>query len=115
MRSWLTFSTGSTPSIRRIREIGIRMALGERRGAVLRRVGGGAFRLALPGLLVGAAPSAVAGQLMAGFLIGTSPADPLALVLVAIAIVTDHRRPGAGAPRLADRPGDRSAQRVASA
>ncbi len=88
MRSWLTFSTGSTPSIRRIREIGIRMALGERRGAVLRRVGGGAFRLALPGLLVGAAPSAVAGQLMAGFLIGTSPADPLALVLVAIAIVT---------------------------
>ncbi len=70
----------------RIREIGIRMALGEARVAVLRRVVAGAFRLVLPGLLAGAALSIAAGQLMAGFLIGTSPLDPLTLVLVAIAI-----------------------------
>mgnify|MGYP006277525195 CR=1 FL=1 len=71
---------------RRTREMGIRMALGAEPGRVLRSVVAGAFRLALPGLLVGAVLAVGVGYALRGLLLGVSPADPGALVAVSLAL-----------------------------
>jgi predicted permease len=71
---------------RRTRELGIRIALGAEPGLVLRSVLAGGFRLALPGLAVGAVLAIGAAYLLRSLLLGVSPADPLALLGVAVTV-----------------------------
>ncbi|HVS62296.1 MAG TPA: ADOP family duplicated permease [Thermoanaerobaculia bacterium] len=70
----------------RSREIGLRMALGEVRGAVTRRILRGAFRLVLPGLVVGGLLGAGLARLLRSLLLGLSPLDPTAVVAVAVTV-----------------------------
>ncbi|HEX7090945.1 MAG TPA: ABC transporter permease [Longimicrobiales bacterium] len=65
---------------RRTREIGIRMALGASRGAVLGMVLRGSMRLVALGLAIGLALSLLAGRTLGSLLGGISPADPVALL-----------------------------------
>lgn len=71
---------------RRTRELGIRIALGAEPGRVSRSVLGGAFRLALPGLGAGAVFAVGVGYLLRSLLLGVSPLDPWALLVVALAV-----------------------------
>ncbi|HSJ10922.1 MAG TPA: ABC transporter permease [Longimicrobiales bacterium] len=64
----------------RTREIGIRMAIGADRGAVVRLVVGNAMRLALPGALIGIAGGLGLGLLLRGFILGVAPADPVVFI-----------------------------------
>ena len=77
---------------RRTREIGIRMALGAARGAVVRMVLQGSLKLVALGLAIGFVLSLAVGRAVGFFLGGVSPADPVALlagplVMVACAFV----------------------------
>jgi len=84
----------------RVREIGLRMAIGEGRSAVMRRIVAGAFRLVLPGLVVGCLVGLGLGRLLRGMLLGLSPFDPLSVIavtgtvvlLIALASVVPARR-----------------------
>jgi putative ABC transport system permease protein len=67
----------------RVREIGIRVALGAGRGAVTRLVALQGLRPVLVGLAVGLALSLVAARLLRGLLVGVGPSDPVTLALVA--------------------------------
>jgi putative ABC transport system permease protein len=71
----------------RVREIGIRMALGAKRGDVLRMVASRGMVLAGIGAAIGAAASLLATRLISGMLFGVSPYDPLTIVVFA-AILT---------------------------
>jgi predicted permease len=62
---------------RRTREIGIRMALGAGRGAVVRLVLGQGIRLAAIGIALGGALALAGGQAVRSLLYGIGPADPL--------------------------------------
>jgi putative ABC transport system permease protein len=65
---------------RRTREIGIRMALGEARGKIRRRVVGSALRIAAAGAAVGVVLATAVSRWLSSFLVGVSPRDPLTLV-----------------------------------
>ena len=67
----------------RTQEIGIRMALGASRAAVLRMVVGRALLLASIGVVLGAAGAVVLTRFMAGMLFGVTPTDPATFVAVA--------------------------------
>jgi predicted permease len=69
---------------RRAREIGIRIALGARRGWVLRHVLRGAVIVASAGIAAGIAVALVATRVLATFVFGLSPRDPSTLVGVSI-------------------------------
>ncbi|MEZ5316818.1 MAG: ADOP family duplicated permease [Vicinamibacterales bacterium] len=60
---------------RRTREIGVRMALGARRGTVLRLVARDGLMLALAGIVIGLAGAAGVTRVMATWLLGVSPLD----------------------------------------
>jgi predicted permease len=74
---------------RRTHELGIRMALGARRGDLLRLVLAQGLRLSAVGAAVGLAGALAASRLMSGFIYGVAPTDPLsytASILVAIGV-----------------------------
>jgi ABC-type antimicrobial peptide transport system permease subunit len=76
---------------RRIREIGIRMALGATRGEILGQVLGEAMRLVAVGALLGLPGSYAAVKLVTSMLYGVQPLDPvsaaLAIAILAVAAV----------------------------
>ena len=70
----------------RIREIGIRVALGAQRQHVLRLVVGHGLRLALLGVAVGALAASAVTQGMGSLLFGVSATDPLTFAIVVLVI-----------------------------
>ena len=71
---------------RRTQEIGIRMALGAQRSDLLRLVLGEGAKMALLGVVIGAAAAFGLTRLMANMLFGVSATDPLTFVCVATAL-----------------------------
>ncbi len=71
---------------RRTREIGIRMALGAQREAVLWLVLRDAGLLVLAGAAMGIPAALASGRLVKAFLYGISPQDPLTIVLGSIVL-----------------------------
>jgi putative ABC transport system permease protein len=69
---------------RRTQEIGIRMALGARRGNILRSVLGEAARMAALGVVIGIGASLAISRLMSTLLFGISNTDPLTFAGVAV-------------------------------
>jgi putative ABC transport system permease protein len=70
----------------RLREIGIRLALGGTRPAILRMIVISAWRAIAPGLVVGATAASVATRVLSGVLYGTSPTDPAVFAAVAVTL-----------------------------
>jgi predicted permease len=72
----------------RVREIGVRMALGARASQVMNAILGEGLRLAVVGVAIGLAASFAVTRLMGSFLVGVSSADPVTFVsVVAILVV----------------------------
>jgi putative ABC transport system permease protein len=71
----------------RTREIGIRLALGAKRGEVLRMVMQQAGRLAVAGVVMGLAASALASRLLRSQLFEIAPTDTLTYAGVAFALL----------------------------
>jgi predicted permease len=63
----------------RIREFGLRIALGATRRVIVRDVFAGALRLALPGLVVGGLLAAGTAVAMQSMLLGLNPVDPVSV------------------------------------
>ena len=72
---------------RRTKEIGIRVALGAQRAAVIGLVMRQGLLVAMAGLALGCLLAAVAGRLLAGALYGVSAADPLSWVTAATVLI----------------------------
>jgi ABC-type antimicrobial peptide transport system permease subunit len=73
---------------RRTREIGVRIALGESRGGILRRVLRESLTLVGVGLIPGAIAAVVAGRWTQALLFGVTPADALTMVEAALALAS---------------------------
>ncbi len=71
----------------RTRELGIRIALGSDRAAVLGLVLREGLRLTLVGVVIGLASAAVAARLVGGLLYGVRPLDPVAFSVVPLTLV----------------------------
>jgi ABC-type antimicrobial peptide transport system permease subunit len=80
------YGTMSYTVARRTGEMGIRMALGAQRGAVVRAVLGEAFVLVTVGLAISVPVALGTSRFIGSFLFGMKPNDPLALTL-AVAIL----------------------------
>jgi ABC-type antimicrobial peptide transport system permease subunit len=76
----------SFAAVQRTREIGIRMALGGTERDVLRLVLRQGVRMVITGLLVGIVIALALTRVMARFLLGVSPSDPLTYATVALAL-----------------------------
>jgi putative ABC transport system permease protein len=73
--------------VQRTREVGIRLALGADRGAILGMVVRNGTLLACAGALLGLAASLLLTQLMASLLFDVQPRDPLTFLCVPIALI----------------------------
>jgi ABC-type antimicrobial peptide transport system permease subunit len=71
---------------RRVREIGVRMALGATRGDVVRLVVRGAFGLILFGLMIGLPLTFAVGRLLGTQLYGISPYSPVVTLSAVVAL-----------------------------
>jgi predicted permease len=69
-------------------EIGIRMALGASRGAVVAMIGSYGLRLASAGLFIGGFFALGLTKVMARFLYGVRPIDPLTFIAVSVLTIT---------------------------
>ena len=78
----MAFSTA-----RRVPEIGIRMALGAQRGAIVRLVVGQGMKLAIFGVGLGLAAAFGVTRLLKGLLFGVSALDPLTFALVPLLLI----------------------------
>ena len=72
---------------RRVREIGVRMALGAQRMDVIRMILGQGVRLAFIGVVIGVAAAFILTRLMASQLFQVSATDPLTFIGVAVMLV----------------------------
>jgi putative ABC transport system permease protein len=70
----------------RSREFGLRIALGASAASVLRLVMSSAGGVVAAGLVIGLAAAAVLSRLMAAFLFGVQPIDPMTFLLVAVVL-----------------------------
>jgi ABC-type antimicrobial peptide transport system permease subunit len=73
--------------VERTREVGIRVAVGARRGDVLAMVLADAGRLALAGIAVGLVLAAAASRLLEGQLQGVGTLDPLTYAAVSVLLL----------------------------
>jgi len=71
----------------RTQEMAIRMALGSQRAGILRLVFASAAKVAMLGCAIGLFGVVVASRLLASFLFGVSPLDPLVLSLAAVSVI----------------------------
>jgi predicted permease len=71
----------------RIREIGVRMALGARAAQVAEAILGEGLRLAAVGVAIGLAVSFAVTRLMGSFLVGISSGDPATFITVVVLLV----------------------------
>ena len=74
--------------VQRTREMGIRIALGADRTAILGMVVKNGALLACTGALIGLAAAFLLTRLMASLLFGVGPTDPLTFICVPIALIT---------------------------
>jgi ABC-type antimicrobial peptide transport system permease subunit len=81
------FGVISRSVARRTQEIGVRMALGADRRAVVGLVLGQGLRLSLIGIAVGVAVSLMVTRTLAALLYGVSPTDPVSLFASPIALL----------------------------
>ena len=72
---------------RRTHEIGVRLALGAKRGAIARSIVSEGMLVVACGSVVGVAVSLWSGRLLSGYLFGVTPGDPWTAVLAAVALV----------------------------
>jgi predicted permease len=72
---------------RRQRELGVRMALGADRASVLRMVLGQGMRVAAIGLLLGLVGTLALSRVLASFLFGLKPYDPLTIAGMAVVLL----------------------------
>jgi len=88
----------------RTREIGIRVALGARRGQVIRLVLSGAMRPVMVGLALGSVGAVFAARLLGALLYNVQPGDPFVIagfaLTLAIAAAAASLVPGARATRV---------------
>jgi putative ABC transport system permease protein len=88
----------------RTREIGIRVALGARRGQVMRLIVAGAMRPVLAGVVAGAIGAVYAARLLGALLYDVTPGDPAVVVTIAGLLVAAGAAaslvPGARATRV---------------
>ena len=70
----------------RMRDFGVRRALGATTGDVVRSVVGGAARVLAIGVLVGVALSVALARLLGSMLFGVQPLDPVTFVLVIVVL-----------------------------
>jgi putative ABC transport system permease protein len=71
---------------RRTREIGVRLALGAQRGAVLRMVLSDAAMLLVMGIGLGATASLASASVLKSMMFGAAPRNPLVLALVCVSV-----------------------------
>ncbi len=71
----------------RTHEMGVRLALGARRGDIVRLVLGTGFRVAVAGIALGTVAALAAGRLVEPMLFHVSPRDPFVFVSVAATLV----------------------------
>jgi predicted permease len=71
---------------RRLREIGIRIALGGTAADVVRLILGSAWRMIAPGLVLGLAGAWAGTRALQGILFGTSPTDPVVLAATVLTL-----------------------------
>ena len=71
----------------RTHEMGVRAALGAKRGDLLRLVVGEGIRITVIGIVLGAAASLAAGKFLASLLFGVSARDPGTFILVAVVLL----------------------------
>lgn len=71
----------------RLREIGVRIALGARAGSVVWLVVFGALRLSAAGVVLGFGGAALAGKVMSGYLVAVSPLDAPAFTAAAAVLI----------------------------
>ncbi len=70
-----------------LREIGIRLALGARRGDVMRRIVGRGLVLGLLGIALGLAGAVALGRRLSPLLYGVAPTDPFSYAVVAFVVL----------------------------
>src|SRR5229473_3220062 len=81
------YATLAYSVVQRTREIGVRMALGARGGAVVRLVVGQGMRLAALGAGLGVAFALLLGRVIAALLYGVGPHDPVTFAAVVVLLL----------------------------